>query len=170
VVILNRKLRDLSVASISVGRVSVGPPSVRSFIRVNQEEDNATQMSFNENENNDICIPDRIKHIEERLTALRLKLSQVDSDLAKEEHLLGSSGDATSSPATQQLSRNKSILVLHVAELRAEKRVLEYQLKGDFKEVIVDDSDLIDYPALIDKFIDNKEILEFISKLVNWSD
>ena len=57
--------------------------------------------------------------------------------------------------------RNKSILVLHIAELRTEKLKLE----SSFEMNVADD--LIDYPALVEKFIDDQRVLDLIPKLVH---
>lgn len=69
-------------------------------------------------------------------------------------------------PKIQQLTRDKSVLVLHIAELRTEKRNLEISQRDDSKEAIVNDD--IDYSALIEKYIDDQEILDLIPKIVQF--
>lgn len=167
---MSRKLKDQSLLSTPSSRIPPGPPSVRSSVRANHEEETATQISacdLNENTESLLDIPEKMNNVEERLNELRLKLTQVDADLTNEEKFLGKSGgEATSSAKIQQLSRNKSILVLHIAELRAEKRALELQLKNEPKQEENYEQDDIEYPTLIEKFIDDQEIIEFISRLV----
>lgn len=62
----------------------------------------------------------------------------------------------------QDLQRKKSILVLHIAELRTELGNVKLSSAGSGYEQV----DGIDYSSLVEKFIDDKEILDLIPKVV----
>ena len=58
----------------------------------------------------------------------------------------------------EKLSRDKSVLVIHIAELRTEMMRIENESASTTIQEL-------DYPALIEKFIDDEKILDLIPKI-----
>ncbi|KAI8906690.1 P-loop containing nucleoside triphosphate hydrolase protein [Gorgonomyces haynaldii] len=92
----------------------------------------------------------RLTKVEDRLAQLHQQMDETEAKLSDPE--------ALDQEQIQRLNREKSVLVLHVAELVTEKHQLLSILEtGNQTDV--------DYQSLIEKYIDDKELLDLIPRI-----
>jgi hypothetical protein len=126
-----------------------------SATNMSYEVEKASESAFSLAERNSVTRPQDPGH-HERLKPINKRISEIRDQLDEIELKINKCDDQQS---LQKLKREKSILVLHVAELQTEKNQL--QVSADESA----DLDDINYAALTERYVDYPEMLEIIPKL-----